>query len=177
VRTMTLLGQSTLFLGLLAAPLAAQTNPYRPGGCGLALSRSAVSAGATVTVTAKCGSGYTPGTPVTLTFGSNSVTLGTATANEAGQFSMPVIIPPDASRGMHKVWSTGAGADGSRLVLGAPLRVTRAHEAAGATIPFRNSSNVAWLLWAALLALLLGATLVVGARWRATARSRGARSR
>jgi hypothetical protein len=165
---------STLLLGLFDAPVAAQTNPYPQGGCGLALSSSTVSPGDTVTVTERCGSGYEPGAVVTLVLGSHLASLETVTANAAGQFSKQVAIPLDASGGMHEVRSTSTGADGSRLVLAAPIRVTRTRGAAGPTIPFTDSSGTAALLWAALLALLVGATFVVGARWRKIARSRDA---
>ncbi len=175
VRTITLLGLSTLVIALLDAPLAAQTNPH--AGCSLALSRSTVSAGETVTVTENCGSGYTPGAPVTLTFGSHPVTLGTVTASDDGQFSKLVTIPSDASGGAHKVESSGTCADGSRLVLDASLKVTRARGAGDASNRSKHSSDSAPLLWAALLGLVVGAALVIVARWRATARSSDARTR
>jgi hypothetical protein len=175
VRTITFLGLSTLFLALLDAPLAAQTNPH--AGCSLGLSRSTVSAGATVTVTENCGSGYTPGAPITLAFGSDPVILGTVTADEDGKFSKPVTIPSNARGGAHSVESSGSGANGSTLVLDASLRVTRTRGAGDAANRSQDSSDSAAFLWAALLALVVGAALVIGARWRATARSSDARSR
>jgi hypothetical protein len=175
VRTITLLGLSTLFLALLDAPLAAQTDQH--AGCSLGLSRSTVSAGETVTVTENCGSGYTPGAQVTLAFGSDPVSLGTVTANEDGKFSMPVTIPSDAHSGAHSLESSGSGANGSTLVLDASLRVTRARGARDAAKGVNDSSDSAPLLWAALLGLVAGAALVIGVRWRVTGRSSDARSR
>ncbi len=174
MRTLKLAALSALFLGVLAVPAAAQ--PYPPsGGCSLALSSSVVPAGGTVVVSTTGSPCYAPGASVTLTFTSDPVNLGTVTANGAGQFSTTVTIPSNATAGTHTITSSGPGASGGTLVLSASLTVTGARAAAAGApgqLAFTGSTDTAPLLWIALVALVLGAALVVGARRRMTTRGR-----
>ncbi len=180
MRTLKLIGLSALFVSVLAVPAAAQ--PYPPsGGCSLGLSSSVVPAGGSVTVSATGSSCYAPGTPVTLTFTSDPVSLGTVNANANGQFSTTVTIPSNATAGTHTITASGASASGGTLVLSASVTVTRAGAAAapGAAgrLAFTGSTDTAPLLWIALVSLVVGAALVVGARRRLTTRGREVGSR
>jgi LPXTG-motif cell wall-anchored protein len=179
MRTLKLLALSALFLGALAVPAAAQTYPPS-GGCALVLSRTVVPAGDTVVASTTGSPCYAPGSSETLTFTSDPVTLGTVTANANGQFSVTLTIPSNATAGAHTITSSGPGASGGTLVLSASLTVTRAGApVAGAPgrLAFTGSSDTAPLLWIALVALVSGAALVVGARRRSTMRSREVGSR
>jgi len=179
MRILKLLALSALFLGVLAVPVAAQ--PYPPaGGCSLALSSSVVPPGGTVTVSTTGPACYAPGAPVSLTFTSDPVSLGTVNANANGQFSTTVTIPSNATAGTHTITASGASASGGTLVLSASVTVTRAGAAApGAAgrLAFTGSTDTAPLLWIALVSLVVGAALVVGARRRLTTRGREAGSR
>ncbi len=106
--------------------------------------------------------------------------LGTVNANANGQFSTTVTIPSNATAGTHTITASGASASGGTLVLSASVTVTRAGAAApGAAgrLAFTGSTDTAPLLWIALVSLVVGAALVVGARRRLTTRGREAGSR
>jgi hypothetical protein len=81
---------------------------------------SHVHQGETVTVT---GSGFAPGTPVSLSFHSHAVPLGTVRADSAGEFRARVTVPADAAVGAHHVDAVGRLAGGSLQVLATPLEV------------------------------------------------------
>lgn len=179
MRILKMLALSALALGALAVPAAAQTYPPS-GGCSLGLSSSTVPAGGTVVVSTSGTPCYAPGSSETLTFTSDPVNLGTVTANANGQFSTTVTIPSDATAGTHTITSSGPGASGGTLVLSASLTVTRAAApvaAAPGQLAFTGSSDTAPLLWIALVALVLGAALVIGARRRVSTRGREVGSR
>jgi hypothetical protein len=179
MRTLKLLALSALFLGALAVPAAAQTYPPAPS-CSLGLSSSTVPAGGTVVVSTTGGPCYAPGSSVSLTFTSDPVSLGTVTANGAGQFSTTVTIPSNATAGTHTITASGPGASGGTLTISASLTVTRAGAAAAGApgrLAFTGSTDTAPLLWISLVALVSGAAMVVGARRRSTMRSREVGSR
>ena len=169
----TLMG--ALALGVVGfAGVAGAQQSYPPAGsCSLGVSSAVVSQRETITVnTIDCGAGYAPGDPVGLTFESTPVSVGTATADSNGQFSAKVTIPSDAARGAHTIRSSGHRPDGSSLELTAKVTVVAPGETAGAGALAFTGSDALPVVWIALVVLVLGSALVIGARRRATVRAR-----
>jgi pimeloyl-ACP methyl ester carboxylesterase len=72
------------------------------------------------------GGGFAPGTPVILSLHSSPVSLGTATADLGGNFSIVVGLPPSVSVGDHQLIADGTGATGASLELSTTLDVSSA---------------------------------------------------
>ena len=111
--------------GLAAALVLAVGGPalaqgYPPAEETLAVSTSVALPGEPVTVS---GSGYAPGTTVTITFESTPQVVGVVTADASGRFTAEVVVPPDATPGMHTIRATGLGADGTTRMIAAAIRV------------------------------------------------------
>ncbi len=141
LRTRTLLGLLVLGLSLgVAAPALAHHKPghtggpgsncpnpggrYPPGQCNpakAAVTDSTTTRGQQIRWFAQ---GYRPGSPVTLTFFSTPVPMGTAQADSSTFVERLVRIPADADLGSHRIVSTGIGANGSPLTLTVPLTVS-----------------------------------------------------
>lgn len=58
------------------------------------------------------GSGFAPGSPVTMFFQSDPVEIGTTTADESGSIDIVVTIPANAGNGPHQLVAIGHGLDG-----------------------------------------------------------------
>ena len=111
--------------GLVAALVlawagAAIAQGYPPAAETLAVSTTVAVPGQPVTVS---GSGYEPGTTVTITFESTPQVVGVVTADAAGRFTAEIVVPTDATPGMHTIRATGLGADGTTRVMVAAIRV------------------------------------------------------
>ncbi|HEX2274476.1 MAG TPA: hypothetical protein VHG90_11445, partial [Acidimicrobiales bacterium] len=122
IRSAGLVAALLVFLG---APVLAQG--YPPATETLSLSTSAAAPGEPVTISA---SGYEPGTTVTITFESTPRVIGVVQADASGRFTAQVVIPPDATPGMHTIRATGLGDDGTTRVVSAAILVTGSVEAA-----------------------------------------------
>jgi hypothetical protein len=103
---------------LLGAPVLAQG--YPPASETLSVSTSAALPGEPVILS---GSGYAPGTTITITFESTPRVVGVVRADGSGRFTAEVVIPPDATPGMHTLRATGSGDDGSTRVISAAIMV------------------------------------------------------
>src|SRR5262245_20497581 len=94
-------------LAVVASPAGAQQ--YPPASNFIALSDTPLVPGQTFTMTA----GASPsGSTVTVTFLSDPVNLGSATADAVGTASMQATVPADATLGTHTVQVDGESADG-----------------------------------------------------------------
>lgn len=156
----------TLLLGVVG-PAAAQYPPVSDDG--VVISDTTVFPGQVVTVS---GSGWLPGSTVTLTLYSDPVELGTATVEDDGTFTIDVVIP-EVSPGTHtleirgtddsgeprveeltiEVLAPGAGLDDAAATADMGLAFTGAHTAVGVAL-------------AAALLLTGGVTLLVARRRR-----------
>lgn len=103
---------------LVGAPVLAQG--YPPASETLSVSTSAALPGQPVIVS---GSGYAPGTTVTITFESTPRVVGVVQADASGRFTAEVVVPPDATPGMHTLRATGLGEDGGPRVISAAIMV------------------------------------------------------
>jgi len=143
--------------------------------CTLGIGGSVVSVRQTVLLsTAGCKAPYAAGASIGITFASTQVSLGTATADGNGQLSASVTIPTDASRGEHTISASGPRPDGSARVLTVRVMVVVPGATVGASageLAFTGSDALPFV-WIALVALVLGSALVIGARRRATVRAR-----
>jgi hypothetical protein len=104
------------------------------------------------------GSGFEPGTQVTIEFHSTPSVLAVVRANDRGDFTTTVTVPTDASPGTHHFVATGAAPNGAQNLLTAPISVVlpaRAHD---------------WVLPALMVALTI--VLAVGAATVLTLSSR-----
>lgn len=117
-RTGLLAALASTVVVLLAAPGRGQE--YPPSSETLAVSTSVAVPGEPVTIS---GSGYEPGTTVTVTFESTPRVVGVLQADASGRFTTQVVIPVDATPGMHTIKATGMGADGNPRVVSAAIRV------------------------------------------------------
>jgi hypothetical protein len=103
---------------LLGTPVLAQG--YPPSSETLSVSTSVAVPGEPITVS---GSGYAPGTTVTITFESTPRVIGVLQADASGRFTAQVVVPADATPGMHTIRATGLGDDGSTRVVSAAIMV------------------------------------------------------
>lgn len=76
--------------------------------------------GGLVTLT---GSGFRPGTQITITFHSAPYLVGLTTANAAGDFSATVAVPTAASPGLHHFDAVGMSQSGTMISLSTPVQV------------------------------------------------------
>jgi len=122
-------GLVAVLLVLSSGPASAQG--YPPSSDTLAVSTSTAVPGQPITIS---GSGYEPGTTVTITFESTPRVIGVVQADASGRFTAEVVVPPDATPGMHTIRATGMGDDGTTRVVSASILV-RPPAAAGAEGP------------------------------------------
>jgi hypothetical protein len=69
------------------------------------------------------GSGFSPGSPVTITFHSTPFLVGRATAGADGTFIATVAVPTDAAPGLHHFEAQGTTPAGTALLLVTPVQV------------------------------------------------------
>ena len=91
------------------------------GSGNISVDTSQVAPNGTFTVTS---SGWMPNDPVTVTFHSTPVTLGTLTANESGQVQGSFTVPPSAETGTHTVELTGTSSTNSPQTQSITVTVT-----------------------------------------------------
>ena len=91
-----------------------------PAHLSLETSESTVHRGATVRV---AGSGFRPGSPVTITFHSTPALVGRAIADASGSFSAYVSVPDDATPGRHHFMANGTDPGGRPAELTAAVMV------------------------------------------------------
>jgi hypothetical protein len=109
---------------LLSAAVTVVIPALAPGGSfttfvlGLTLTRP----GQTTSVS---GSGCAATAPVTLSLDGGTTPIGTATADDQGNFTATATIPSDSSAGQHNVLATCTDPNGAPLVATAALSVTR----------------------------------------------------
>lgn len=123
----------------------------------LVVKSSSVDQGAVVQVS---GSGFVPGTTITITLHSVSVVVGTAIADAEGRFSTTVLVPADVPPGPHHLEATGAAQSGGQATLTAQVSVM---------LP--GGKHGGWLLPAIMVALTVllaagaGVVLTASTRW------------
>lgn len=103
---------------LFLVPSAAIAQQYEGDTDTLDVSTSEPAPGGSVTIS---GSGFAPGSEVTITIESTPQTLTTVFADADGSFSATVQIPTDLSLGPHTLQATGVTPDGATLVLSSEL--------------------------------------------------------
>jgi hypothetical protein len=69
------------------------------------------------------GSGFSPGTPITITFHSTPTVVGRALANRLGTFTATVAVPDSAAAGTHHFLASGTGRSGPVEEVLATVRV------------------------------------------------------
>jgi hypothetical protein len=121
--------------------------PALPKSDGALTIEGATVAGGTVTVS---GSGFKPGTPVSVGIYSDGKPLTTAVADQQGKASTPVILPADYT-GAHTLAMLGANPQEALRTLTSEVMIE------AAPVP---SSGVPWWLWL-LIALLIIAIIAI----------------
>jgi len=155
---------------VVPAPAAPQSVPAAsaplPTGQGTALS-----VGQQVTLT---GSGYLPGSTVTLVVYSTPTVLGTAVADANGSFTAQVTLPATLAGSHHSLVAAGVDGDGNPRNLRTDVTVAGAAAASSAAVAPASAGSLAYTgfsvagpLVGALAALLLGAVLLLVSRRRA----------
>lgn len=138
-----------------AVPAAAQT--YPPRACPLTAARSVVAPGDSLLIRGTCAS---PGAEVRLTFQPPGTVLATVVADAQGAFSATVVIPPDASAGIHAIIATMGSQVLGTIEVNVLAPLAAPPDEPGEGIP-------AWILVAAAAAVVAGGVaLVVRARRR-----------
>jgi len=148
---------------LLVAAVPAAAQEYPPTTRSLNVSSGTVAPGGSVTVS---GTGCASAAAVALAV--DGAAAGTATADAGGAFSAPVTVPSGAS-GSVEITATCDEADGGVLTLTATVSI----QSAGGGLPFTGASSTFPTTLAALGVLVLGTGLVLVARRRSLALSRG----
>lgn len=160
--TTVLFGAIWLAAGAAPSPAAAVPDVYPPPPVGLQLSTALTSPGSTIQVT---GEGCAAGSTVTVTLrNSESVELGTTTANGQGSFSISVTIPLNTTPGEHEVVATcGPLSMSSQLIIASSAAAlpTSAH----GPLPLTGWDTRAPLL-AGLALIMFGSSAVLAARKR-----------
>lgn len=110
------------------------------------------------------GSGFQPGTTVTVVLG-NNLARTTATANAAGRFSARLTIPCDTPPGSQTITATGTGAGGGTRTLTTTVNV-RDSKCIGGNLPRTGSSSAVPLTAAGAGLVVIGAGAVIIARRR-----------
>jgi LPXTG-motif cell wall-anchored protein len=105
----------------MAAPAAAQQ--YPPAVNSLTISDTTPSPGQTVTIQ---GQTFAEGATATVVLNSDPVTLGSATANAAGQIVLQATIPTDTPLGSHTLVASGQAPNGQTLSLSLAIEVVPA---------------------------------------------------
>jgi hypothetical protein len=116
-----MLSMAAALLTIVASPALAQYPPLPDDG--VVVSDTTVVPGQVVTV---AGSGWEPGTVVTLTLFSDPVVLGTAEVDADTSFSTEVKIPETVEPGTHTLQVSGTGDDGEPRVVELTLEVLAA---------------------------------------------------
>jgi len=110
----------------MAAPAAAQQ--YPPAVNSLTVSDTTPSPGQTITIQ---GQTFATGSTATVVLNSDPVTLGSATANAAGQIALQATIPMDTPLGSHTLVATGPAPNGQTLSLSLAIQVVPAQAGGG----------------------------------------------
>ena len=105
----------------MAAPAAAQQ--YPPAVNSLTVSDTTPSPGQTITIQ---GQTFAQGATATVVLNSDPVTLGSATANAAGQIVLQATIPTDTPLGSHTLVASGQAPNGQTLSLSLAIEVVPA---------------------------------------------------
>jgi len=105
----------------MAAPAAAQQ--YPPAVNSLTVSDTTPSPGQTITIQ---GQTFAEGATATVVLNSDPVTLGSATANAAGQIVLQATIPTDTPLGSHTLVASGQAPNGQTLSLSLAIEVVPA---------------------------------------------------
>jgi LPXTG-motif cell wall-anchored protein len=100
------------------------------------------------------GSGFDPGSSVSIDVYSAPIHLATVTADGAGAFVASVQLPDDLAAGSHSLRATGTAPDGGTLVLSKEFSV------AGGTLP-ETGRPIGMLISAAAAVLMVGVGMVV----------------
>ena len=135
------------------------------GSAPLAVTATTLRRGETVTL---AGSGFGPGSTVTITFHSSPQVVGRATADGRGSFEATVSVPDRAAGGAHHFEATGRNPSGRMAELAVAVDVIG--------VPGRSSASTAQTLVMVAIALLLPLAAWLGMAGAGWARSRGRRN-
>jgi hypothetical protein len=97
------------------------------------------------------GAGFAPRATIVITFHSNPIVVGAATADPLGRFSVTVAVPAHAAAGQHHFDASGPALAGGQTVLDA---------AVGVTVPHGRNSWVLPVVMILLTVLLAAAATV-----------------
>jgi titin len=127
-----------------------------------------VVAGKTMVVS---GTGYAPGSTVTVLIYSAPQVLTTVVADASGNFTVTVTVPAGLAAGQHTLVASGVGTDGNARYTTLPVTVTAAGSAAITAGPrlADTGADVTVPAIAGLAAVALGAGLIVAGRRRSAA--------
>lgn len=105
------------------------------------------------------GTGFRPGTTITITFESTPVVLETTVADASGSFSETVRIPRGAAPGEHTLRASGTAAGGGTRSISVPFTVV------GGGLAFTGANVL--MLAAIAIGLVIVGTVLVTAKHRA----------
>jgi LPXTG-motif cell wall-anchored protein len=164
-RTLTLVGLTMVGVLLVAGPAWAT---YPPDGPSVGTPSSDVANGGSTTVS---GSGWEPGSTVSLTVQSTPQSLGTTTVADDGTFTKDVVLPC-LDAGTHTITASGTASDGTAKSSTTTITVSGScTDPGGGTLP-HTGSNVASLLTLTAGLCLVGAVLLIVANRRRASATR-----
>jgi hypothetical protein len=116
------------------------------------------------------GSGFLPGSLITVTIQSDPIVLGTINANASGSFSKDFQIPC-VEDGLHTITASGTGANGLPASSSLQITIKNCVIATDAKLAFTGSNDTVPFVGAGIGLVLAGAVLVVIAYRRRSAHS------
>jgi titin len=146
--------------GIVPAPTVPATVPTKNGDLVLAAGSSGtIAPGKTVTVS---GTGYAPGSSVSVVIYSTPQVLTTIVADAAGNFTVEVTVPAGLAAGSHTLVASGVDANGVLRYVTLPVTVT----AAGTAQLAYTGADVVLPAIGGLVAVVVGGGLIVASRRR-----------
>jgi LPXTG-motif cell wall-anchored protein len=164
IRRMLVLGALLVtVMATVAISATAASAQYVPGTPGVIVDPGSTTVGGTVTVT---GTGCPANVPVTIKIG--TVTVGTFTSNDAGNFSEKITLPPGIAPGQYTVHALCGDLDLTAVLSVTalpPTTVVATTTATTTTLPKTGTDSGAWVK-IGLSLVAVGGLLVLATRRR-----------
>jgi len=116
------------------------------------------------------GGGFAANSNINIELRSTPVSLGSTTADDSGNFSVEVVIPPETAPGQHELAAIGVDPDGNPLTVVLPITVVAAGDGSssstaggGGTLPV-TGSDIGRFVGLGLGLILVGGAAVWSAR-------------
>lgn len=145
----------------LAFPAMASAQYNGPGAGALTVTPTTLTAGQSFTAS---GTGFAPGSAVTITFASDPVVLANITTDAVGSFTATLTVPANASPGTHTVSASGKASDNSARILSTTVTVVATAGTGAKPLVRTGPSNIGPMIMWGILLIAVGFVVVVAVR-------------